>query len=183
MKSVPRVLLLLGLMLGCVGCDQATKIVARAHLPRYDVISLLGDTVRLQYIENPGAFLGLGGTLPEGLRHALFVVAVGVTVALLVGYALVRVARRASLQQVVALALVCGGAVGNLLDRLLRDGLVTDFLNVGLGPVRTGIFNVADVALLAGAALLAFERRAADDEVTPPRVAPPPPACPPTAPA
>ena len=146
------------------------------------MISLLGDTLRLEYVENPGAFLGLGGTLPGEARHALFVVAVGLAVALLVVFALARAAGRASVPHVVALALVCGGAVGNLIDRIVRDGRVVDFLNVGVGPLRSGIFNVADLALLAGAAILVWAGRA-PDRVTPPRDAPPPPACPPTAPA
>lgn len=183
MRTVPRLLLLLAVTLGSVGCDQATKIAARAHLPRYDVISLLGDTVRLQYIENPGAFLGLGGTLPDGVRHALLVVGVAIAVAALVLFAIVRVARPATVLQVTALALVCGGGIGNLIDRIWRDGRVIDFLNVGVGPLRSGIFNVADVALLAGAGLLLLASRAAETDVTPPRDAPPPPASPPTAPA
>jgi signal peptidase II len=183
MKTVPRLLLLLAVTLGCVGCDQATKIAARAHLPRYDVVSLLGDTVRLQYIENPGAFLGLGGTLPDHARHALLVVGVAIGVAAIVLFAILRVARPATVLQVTALALVCGGGIGNLIDRIWRDGRVIDFLNVGVGPLRSGIFNVADVALLTGAALLFFASRAAGDDVTPPRAAPPPPASPPTAPA
>ena len=51
--------------LACVGCDQASKAVAKDYLPPGERISLLGDMVRLQYAENNGAFLGLGSTLPE----------------------------------------------------------------------------------------------------------------------
>lgn len=182
MQRMARLLLLVAITLGAVGCDQATKLAARAHLPRHDVISLLGDTLRLQYIENPGAFLGLGGTLPADVRHALLVVGVGIAVAALVVFALLRVARPATVLHVTALALVCGGGIGNLIDRVWRDGRVIDFLNVGVGPLRSGIFNVADVALLAGAGLLLLASRASRD-VTPPRGAPPQPACPPTAPA
>ena len=61
--------------------------------------------------------------------------------------------------QILALSLICSGGVGNLLDRVRYDGHVTDFLNIGIGPVRTGIFNVADVALMAGFALYAFQWR------------------------
>ena len=53
----------------------------------------------------------------------------------------------------VALSLVCGGGLGNLIDRIRFDGHVTDFLNVGVGSVRTGIFNVADMALMVGMVL------------------------------
>jgi len=183
MPRLSRLLLLVAVTLGAVGCDQATKLVARAHLPRHDAISLLGDTLRLRYIENPGAFLGLGGTLPAEVRHALLVVGVGVAVAALVLFSIVRVVRPATVLQVTALALVCGGGIGNLIDRIWRDGRVIDFLNVGVGPLRSGIFNFADVALLAGAALLLLAGRAAEGDVTPPSDAPPRPACPPTAPA
>jgi signal peptidase II len=58
-----------------------------------------------------------------------------------------------------ALALIAGGGASNLLDRLLDAGRVTDFLNVGIGPLRTGIFNIADMAILGGAILLLLGHR------------------------
>ena len=57
--------------------------------------------------------------------------------------------------------LVAGGGLGNLWDRLARDGAVVDFLNLGIGPVRTGIFNVADLVLVAGLVVLAIAGRRA----------------------
>jgi signal peptidase II len=58
---------------------------------------------------------------------------------------------------------VAAGGLGNLWDRLATGGWVVDFMNLGVGPLRTGIFNVADVALMAGVALVAWpERRGAD---------------------
>jgi signal peptidase II len=56
--------------------------------------------------------------------------------------------------RIAVLSLICGGGVGNLADRVRYHGYVTDFLNVGIGPVGTGIFNMADVALMTGMALL-----------------------------
>jgi signal peptidase II len=53
------------------------------------------------------------------------------------------------------LSLVCAGGIGNLIDRF-SWGYVRDFLNVGLGPIRTGIFNVADAAMMAGCFLVLF---------------------------
>jgi signal peptidase II len=55
--------------------------------------------------------------------------------------------------QVIALLLIASGGLGNLLDRLLNQGAAIDFLNLGVGPVRTGIFNVADVLIVGGAGL------------------------------
>jgi len=79
-------------------------------------------------------------------------------------------ARRLSTTRFVALALVAGGGLSNLIDRLVYDGRVTDFLNVGIGSLRTGIFNLADTAILAGALLLIFKGNAPSL----PAAAPPP---------
>jgi signal peptidase II len=51
---------------------------------------------------------------------------------------------------------LAGGGLGNLIDRITNEGRVVDFVSLGLGPVRTGFFNVADVAVLAGAMLLLY---------------------------
>jgi signal peptidase II len=56
----------------------------------------------------------------------------------------------------VSVALIVGGGVSNLIDRMRYGGYVVDFLNVGIGPVRTGIFNVADMAIMVGVVLWAF---------------------------
>jgi signal peptidase II len=60
--------------------------------------------------------------------------------------------------QILALSLICAGGVGNLIDRWTL-GYSTDFLNLGIGPIRTGIFNVADVALMAGCFLIFWNHR------------------------
>ena len=149
-----RARLLLGLLiLGAgVGADQAAKRLAVEHLRGTPPISFLADTVRLQYAENTGAFLGLGKTLSARQRFWAFTVA---TAALLAGLGVFLVLHWDTHHlSFVALALVLAGGVGNLLDRLLHDGRVIDFLNLGIGPLRTGIFNVADVGITAGVVLL-----------------------------
>jgi signal peptidase II len=62
--------------------------------------------------------------------------------------------RRISASQIVGAALICGGGLGNVIDRVSQGGNVTDFFNVGVGLVRTGIFNFADMGLMLGVALL-----------------------------
>ncbi|HXC20398.1 MAG TPA: signal peptidase II, partial [Steroidobacteraceae bacterium] len=69
----------------------------------------------------------------------------------------------------IALALIAGGGISNLIDRLLYGGRVTDFLNVGIGSLRTGIFNVADMAILAGALLLILNPQAPLIRTMPPQ--------------
>ncbi len=147
-------------VLGCVGCDQVTKSVARHYLPSLGPLSLLDGIVRLQRAENPGAFLSLGDSLPRRTRVAVVTLG-GAALVIGTGFWAFR-SRRLSSIQVVGAALVCGGGLSNLIDRLLQDGSVTDFLNIGVGPIRTGIFNCADMALMLGVAILVAGDRVAD---------------------
>jgi signal peptidase II len=151
MRTITRTLLASILFLGCVGCDQVTKGVARAHLVLGESQSFLRDTVRLTYVENSGAFLSFGDALPGHVKSTIFIVGVGL---ISLGALLAALfARSLGQWQVVALSLIASGGIGNWIDRLTNDGRVTDFLNVGLGSLRTGIFNVADMVLMAGVAL------------------------------
>jgi signal peptidase II len=136
-------------LLTCVGCDQATKAVAKEYLPRNEVMSFARDTFRLQYAENKGAFLSIGASLPENVRGLLFTVGIGAIVFGILGYLLFVPAL--PLATTVALSLIAGGGLSNLIDRIAYGGYVIDFLNIGLGGLRTGIFNIADVAIMVGA--------------------------------
>jgi signal peptidase II len=172
MRSIPRFIVVMLTLSCCVGCDQVSKSAARTMLHSGVTESLFSDSLRLQLTENPGSFLSLGASLPEHLRFTLFTAAVAVILVGLVCAALF--ARRLSTAGFVALALVAGGGVSNLIDRLLYDGRVTDFLNVGIGSLRTGIFNLADMAILAGALLLVLRKRAGTSTPVPaPPTAPP----------
>ncbi|HYV20994.1 MAG TPA: signal peptidase II [Verrucomicrobiae bacterium] len=133
-----------------IGCDQVSKRVAALQLQGVPSRSFLGDLIRLQYAENAGAFLSLGADLPLWVRTAFFTVATGAALAL----CLVAISRSewVGLSQV-GLALIVGGGASNLIDRV-GHGVVVDFLNVGIGPLRTGIFNVADMAIMLGVTLL-----------------------------
>jgi signal peptidase II len=142
--------LVVALIAACLGCDQATKRVAAALLPEGTRVSLLGDAVRLERIRNPGAFLGLGAGLPPRVRVGIFTWGVGL---LVLGALVTAFHRRASGRTAVAAALVAAGGLGNLWDRATAGGLVTDFLNLGIGGLRTGVFNVADLAIVAGVLL------------------------------
>jgi signal peptidase II len=142
-----------------VGCDQATKALAREALASSPPVSLLGGAVRFQYAENPGAFLSLGAGLSPQWRFLLGVVFSGAALAALAVFIL----RSKSLSAVqrMGLGLVVAGGLGNLVDRLANDGRVVDFVSLGIGSLRTGIFNVADMAITAGvvAAMVAGFKR------------------------
>lgn len=147
-----RLAVLLFAALATIGCDQATKAVAIRELATGPDRSFLSDTVRLGYVENTGGFLSLGAGLPPAVRTAVFTVATGLG---LLAVLVVAIRRRTDGWAAVGLVLLVSGGASNWLDRLIR-GSVVDFLNVGIGPVRTGIFNVADVAIMAGAAVFLF---------------------------
>jgi len=159
MRSIPRFIVVILTLCCCVGCDQVSKSAARSLLHTGVTESLFADSLRLQLTENPGSFLSLGASLPEHLRFSIFTAAVAALLIVLVCVSLF--ARRLSKARFVALALVAGGGLSNLIDRLIYDGRVTDFLNVGIGSLRTGIFNLADMAILAGALLLVLKTGAA----------------------
>jgi signal peptidase II len=113
----------------------------------------MGDVFQLQYTPNEGGFLGLGAGLPASVRFWLFTVLVG---AVLVGaLRFVWVSQEMNHPvNILGVSLTIGGGLGNLIDRLLNDGKVVDFVSVGVGDLRTGIFNLADVAIMIGPGVL-----------------------------
>jgi signal peptidase II len=145
-----RALLLLLVVVATVGCDRGTKHLASARLMDRPARSYLGDTVRLVYAENPGAFLSLGADWPEWARRGVlgFVVAGS-----LVGIAFVAWRHRASRAMTLGLGLVLAGGSSNLFDRIAW-GHVVDFMLLRAGPLQTGVFNVADVAITLGVVLV-----------------------------
>jgi signal peptidase II len=138
------------LIVATIGCDQVSKRVASVHLADSPGRSYLGDAVRLQYAENRGGFLSIGADLPEWARTAIF--SVGTALALF-AYVISALTLPLGRYAIVGLCLLFAGGLSNLTDRLLH-GRVIDFLNIGVGPLRTGIFNIADVAVMIGAVVL-----------------------------
>lgn len=146
-----RLVLISAIIASTVIFDQVTKIIARQNLVNRGTLRYLNDVFVIQYSENTGAFLSLGSDLPENVRFLIFSVMVGALLAYL-GFSLIK-DKLAPLHQTVAMSLMLGGGVGNLIDRVGR-GSVTDFLNLGIGNLRTGIFNVADIAVTAAAVIM-----------------------------
>ena len=126
--------------------DQATKYLVRHNLDLHATIQVVGDYFRLTYVENSGIVFGIkvGGALP------LFTV-LSVAATILILYYFYR-ERANHLGVRISLALILGGAVGNLIDRLFF-GRVVDFLDFGVGGYRFFVFNVADSAVTVGVAL------------------------------
>jgi len=154
MTPFRRVLLVTVVLLTCVGCDQITKMAARDHLAFSQPTFYLAGILHLEYTENTGAFLSFGSAFPSGIRFWVFTILTGIALAGMV--VLILVHRSLSPADLTGLSLIAAGGIGNLIDRALNNGAVIDFINVGVGSLRTGIFNIADVAILAGAGVAIF---------------------------
>jgi signal peptidase II len=152
-RTAARVMVLVAVV-STIGCDRVTKHMASAALAAGGVRTYLADTIRLEYAENTGGFLSLGANLPEPWRSRLFTTATAVVLVLM---AVVAIRARRDLALLGGACLVLAGGASNWIDRLLH-GSVIDFMNVGIGPLRTGVFNVADVAIMIGVSLLALSR-------------------------
>jgi len=147
-------LFILLLILGCAaGCDQTSKHLARSGLDHFGSVTLPGGFGELRLAENPGSFLSFGDSLPKPWRLALFTVGTGVCLLGLFAYL---VGTRLGRCHFMGLALIWVGGTSNLIDRVTRHGLVTDFVIIRIGPLHTGVFNAADVMIVAGLAVLIY---------------------------
>lgn len=148
-----RFLLFFALIAFTVGCDQITKAIARVALSERS-LSFFGEFLRFQHAENPGAFLSLGADLGPEARFWVFTIAV----ILILGYTVLSLWRKQDLDRLtmISLSLIVAGGLGNLIDRVVK-GTVTDFMIIGSGWLRTGVFNIADMAIVAGVVALAFK--------------------------
>ena len=131
--------------------DVITKAIAERTLLRGIPEEVVGNVVRLRLVYNPGAAFGfdLG-------PQSRWIFAVLTIVALVILARLYRSTPAGHSARAVALALVCAGAVGNLIDRVRSFFGVVDFIDVGIGDARWPTFNVADMAVSVGAGLLAW---------------------------
>jgi signal peptidase II len=135
-----------------IALDLISKQWARVSLEGH-VYTYFGDMLVLEHSENPGAFLSLGATLSPELRFWIFTVAIAVITVGVLYYVIKN--RSMPRIQTLAYTLIVAGGFGNLVDRVMKQS-VTDFINVGIGSLRTGIFNVADMGIMAGVFILLF---------------------------
>lgn len=140
------------LLAAVTATDYVTKWFAERELaPLYRAHEVAGDWLRLTLVYNPGAAFGLH--LGPYSRWIFLVLTL---LALVILGRLFRATCPGDTRRIVAIALVCGGALGNLIDRIRSPQGVVDFLDVGVGYWRWPTFNVADVAVSVGAFLLAW---------------------------
>jgi signal peptidase II len=145
MKNTKLLLLILTIS---IGIDQISKMVAINLLQGKNTSSYIFDIFRLTFSENNGAFLGLGDNLPENIRFLIFTIAVFMMLTGLLIYIIKN--PNISKFSLVAISIIVGGGISNLIDRIYNNGAVVDFMNMGIGSLRTGIFNFADVFIMIG---------------------------------
>jgi len=153
-KRILHVILILSILIVNIGCDQISKRIVRNKISPYETIQLLSNHVIITHVENSGAFLSLGNSLPKSAKNILLSLLPLTAVALGFIYILSRPAISNSI--LAGLCFVVGGGMGNIFDRVMY-GSVTDFLHINFGFFQTGIFNMADVSIMAGVFIILIQ--------------------------
>jgi signal peptidase II len=133
-----------------LAADQLSKIYVSSHFQMYETVPIMPGWLDLTYTLNPGAAFSLFATMPASFREAFFIVLSAVAIVVLV----VLLARRSTaLSSAIAFALILGGTIGNLIDRLARQRVV-DFIYFHHRSFSYPVFNIADSAITIGVGIL-----------------------------
>ncbi len=139
-----------------IAIDQLVKLLALVSLQANSFkFGASPINLALELSLNPGAFLSLGAALPAQVKQLIFIVGVAVVVAWAMGWSLSNWSQ--SLRKVLPLYAIALGGIANLIDRVFRDGHVVDYMVLNVGPTHTGVFNIADIAITAGAIYLMID--------------------------
>ena len=141
---------LLAVLTLLVGCDHATKLAAKSERQGQAPRSLIRGVLGLRYTENTDVAFNLLRAVPERVRAPMLTIVGAVAIIALLGFLLLRRGGGLGFRRI-ALLLMTAGALGNVLDRVVR-GYVVDFVQIPHWP----IFNVADIYVTAGAILLGW---------------------------
>lgn len=158
MKKLSKILIFCLSSLTLISWDKATKELAKEHLMNKEPVSYFHNTFRLEYAENTGAAMNLGDDLSKPMSFWLLSIVPLIILSLLFIYT-IRKSKELSLSRMMSFALIFSGGMGNIIDRLMYDRHVTDFMNIGFNNIRTGIFNFADVCVTVGVMSLIFFHR------------------------
>ncbi|WP_028616555.1 signal peptidase II [Pseudomonas canadensis] len=139
-----------------IAIDQLVKLLALVSLQANSFkFGASPINLALELSLNPGAFLSLGAALPAQVKQLIFIVGVAVMVAWAMGWSLSNWSQ--PLRKVLPLYAIALGGIANLIDRVFRDGHVVDYMVLNVGPTHTGVFNIADIAITAGAIYLMID--------------------------
>jgi signal peptidase II len=163
-KNALRVFVIVFVISMNIGCDQSTKYLAKKYLNPSNYIQVIDDYFVLHYAENKGGFLSLFSALPKIVRIIMLSIIPSIFLVLITYYVLRN--KNMSLLYVLALCTIIGGGLSNIADRFNND-YVVDFMNIGIGDIRSGIFNFADLSIMLGSflvLLLTFSRSRKEKE-------------------
>jgi signal peptidase II len=149
MKKSVKIFLFIACSFVFIGCDRATKDIAKEHLKDKEAISYLHDTFRLQYVENTGAAMSFGDKLPKTMNLLLLSIVPLILLIVLFAYT-IKNSKDMTFIKMFCIALIFAGGIGNIIDRILFDRHVPDFMIITFRNFHTGIFNVADVCVTGG---------------------------------
>lgn len=155
MKSSIKIFLFCISSIVFIGCDRATKDLAKEHLKNKEAVSYFHDTIRLEYAENTGAAMSFGDKLPKTASFLLLSLLPLIFLLLMFAYT-IKHAKEFNYIKMFCIALIFAGGIGNITDRIFFDRHVPDFMILGIQNLRTGIFNFADVCVTAGVIGLFF---------------------------
>ena len=137
-----------------IAIDQISKVIVRNTLTFREEVNVIGDYFQLIWVENKGAFLGMGSDMDPTLRLIFLLI----LPTLVLGYVIYYIIKTKELDRLSLIAFCCisGGGIANVFDRI-AFGQVTDFFFINLGGVfKTGIFNIADLSVTIGMVMLLF---------------------------
>jgi signal peptidase II len=137
--------------------DRLTKFIAVTWLKGRGAIPLFNNAVVIKYAENSGAFLSLGANWNIHIKYTVFLI---IPIIICLAGLIFLLVKETKIHRLITGACIIGGGIGNLADRLFNEFKVIDFLNFGIGTIRTGILNTADLSVTFGALMfLIFENR------------------------
>lgn len=153
-KGILRTVIIVMILCLNVGCDQVSKNIIREKVDYYERISVVRNCFTIMKVENTGAFLSMGNSLPKPVSKILLIIFPLIVISLALFYLFTR----SNLSKVKVLAFCCvlGGGIGNLYDRAIH-GSVTDFLHIDFGLFQTGVFNMADLSIMTGMFIFLIE--------------------------
>jgi len=126
--------------------DQISKVIVRMHMEQFDSFDVLGGFFRITYVLNPGIAFGIKVKNPVVFTILSILACIGIIIYLIRNW-------QEDIKIKISLALILGGAVGNLIDRILF-GEVVDFLDFGINHIRWPVFNIADSSVVIGMIML-----------------------------
>ena len=161
-RNAMRIFVIVFIISMNIGCDQSTKFLAKKYLNPSNYIQVIDDYFVLHYAENKGGFLSLFSTLPKIVRVIILSILPSIFLVLTTYYVFRN--KNMSLVYLLALCSIIGGGLSNIADRFNND-YVIDFMNIGIGNIRSGIFNFADLSIMFGSflvVLIVFKQRSKD---------------------